>query len=345
MKSSLTGFKDTFREQTLDLLWRQWTTLGIAGHMADWQGAPIDPEALLLSSCTMTRYDARLFDAMLEWMEVNGRFINVQRLMRILSNEPFRGESVFRALADMTKDSVSSAKWRRSADAGKSRGKPVPLFHLSDGRPMPLVGKADSVFLEHGFLRDRYQPRRVAGPFKPQLPANLLLRLRAFLGVNARSEIIAFLLINGRGSPRSVARYTYYTPATIAKALDEMRRSGYVISHTTGRRRYHRLIPDTWRELLLGRTQSAWVVWPRLLSALEEIWIFLHNRTIDRKSPLAQASALRRLLLGSSVERFDTSIPDFTFGDVSAHPGEALIPFFTSRVVALFDHLDRIAGG
>lgn len=343
MKALLTEFRSAFLEQALDLLWRQWTALGVAGHGADWRGSPIDPEALLLCSCTIARYDARLFDVMLEWLSINGRHINVQRIKSILDSESIIGKPVFRAVAAMTRDSVSAAKWDRSADTTDVAGKPMPLFYLKDGRPMPLVGKPDAVFAKYGFLRDRYEPRKVAGAFRPEPVANLLLRLRALLGVNARAEILAFMSINGRGSPRSIARQTYYTPAAITKALDEMRDSGYVISRLEGRTRYHMLVPDAWRELLLGQSRPQWIVWPRLFNAIEKVWTFLREEKLEGKSPLAQASALRRLLLGSVLEKLDTSIPGFAFGDVSANPGEALIPFFTTRVLAAFDALRRIS--
>jgi len=344
MVALLTDFRRAFREHALDLLWRQWTTLGVAGHGRDWQGAPIDPEALLLASCTMARHDARLFDAMLEWMGVNGRYVNIQRLKRILGHESFTGGRVLQAVAAMTMDSASTAKWRLSASAPESGREPVPFFCLKNGRPMPLVGEPDATFLRYGLLRDRYEPRQVAGAFRPEPVANLLLRLRALIGVNARAEIMAFLSVNGRGSPRSVARHIYYTPATVTKTMNEMRDSGYLISRMEGRRRCHKLVPDAWRELLLGKTAPVWVVWPRLLSALEDLWVFLLERDLDGKSPLAQASALRRMAVGSFVEKLDMSIPDFAFGDVSTHPGEALIPFFTARVVETFDHLHRVAG-
>jgi len=340
MKTLLADYRTTFREQALDLLWRQWIAMGVAGHGAAWQGAPIDPEALLLSTCTMARYDARLFDAMLEWMAVNGRYINVQRLTRMLSNEAFCGARVFGAIAAVTRDSVSSAKWACSSDAPCDHEAPVPLFRLSDGRAMPLVGEADNLFREYGFLRDRYALRQVVGVFRPEPVSNLHLKLRALFGVNARSEIIAFLLVNGRGSPRSMARDTYYTAVTVTKALSEMRDSGYVISRMEGRRRYHKFVPDTWRELLLGGRRPIWIAWPRLLRAIEEIWNFLGDDDLDEKSPLAQASALRRLLLGSTVEKLDTSLPDFAFGNPLAYPAETLIPFFTARITDLFGQLN-----
>ena len=37
----------------------------------------------------MGRYDARLFDAVLEWLRINARFVNVERIKRMLKEEAF----------------------------------------------------------------------------------------------------------------------------------------------------------------------------------------------------------------------------------------------------------------
>jgi DNA-binding transcriptional ArsR family regulator len=244
----------------------------------------------------------------------------------------------------MTKDPASSAKWARSAKTTHlPSDKPDPLFYLKDGRPLPVVGEMDPVFAAHGFLRDRFEPRGVAQSFRPEPASNLLLRLRAFLGVNARCEILSYLLLNRRGSPRSIARDCGYYSATISKALAEMGESNYVIFRVEGRHRYYTLIPDTWRKLLMGDASPTWLIWPRLFSALEQIWLFLWRADLEHLSPLAQASALRRILLDKTVEKINGSGLDFTFGDVSAYPGEAIIPFFTDRMTALFDALGLAA--
>ena len=80
MPNQLIDFRRQFLNRILDLVWRQWTTAGIAGRAELWTGSVIDPEALFLFSSTISRYDARLFDAIQEWLSVNGNFINVQRL-------------------------------------------------------------------------------------------------------------------------------------------------------------------------------------------------------------------------------------------------------------------------
>jgi hypothetical protein len=193
-----------------------------------WRGSLIDPESLLLITCTVGRYDARMFDAMVEWMGINGRYINVQRLKRIMASEQFAGEQVVRAVAAMTRDSVSAAKWSGTAKPGEvkpgeAEAPPCPLFFLSNGKPMPVQQEPDPIFCAHGLLRTRYETRNVAQLFRPEPVCNLLLRLRAFLGVNARCEIIAYLLLHEKGSPGPLARDAYYFPLTISKAMAEMR--------------------------------------------------------------------------------------------------------------------------
>ncbi len=340
MKTSLITYRADFRDRVLDLLWRQWTTLGVAGYGEQWHGSPIDPEALLLLTCTAGRYDARLFDAMVEWVGLNGQYINVQRLKRIISTEEFAGERVVRAIAATASDSVSSAKWATTS-AARGGESPTPLFFLKDGRRLPIAKAHDPVFEEHGLLRDKYEPRGVVQKFRPEPVANLILRLRAFLGVNARCEIIAYLLLNEQGSPGSLARDAYYFPFTISKAMAEMRDSGYLISRINGRRRDHRLVPETWRELLLGDRRVPWIVWPRLFRAIEVLWEFLWADDLRGKEPLAQASSLRRVLLKSVVDRTETCGMDFACGDISAHPGEDLLPFAIERTTELLDLVER----
>ena len=130
-----------------------------------------------------------------------------------------------------------------------------------------------------------------------------------------------------------MAKDCYYFPATISKALAEMNRSGYVISRAEGRHRFYKLVPDMWKELLVGDDSNiSWVVWARLFSALEQIWLFLDQRDLGGKSPLAQASSLRRVLKQRVISQLERSGPAFTFGDDSAYPGEQLTPYFVAQM-------------
>lgn len=342
MQNLLKNFRTEFLDRLLDVLWRQWTALGVSGRGQSSTTAPIDPDALLLFSCTVARYDARLFDAMIEWLAINGRFINVQRIKRMLKDEIFTGERVLRAVAAITSKSENEAKWTRMMAAGEAKKRKETLFFLKNGAVLPVVQEPDPTFARYGFLRDRFQERGVAETFPPQPPSNLLLRLRALLGVNARCEIFQFLLLNARGSPRAMAKDCYYYPATISKALAEMSQSGFVVSRTEGRHRYCTLVPETWRELFLGSaSRTSWVVWARLFSALERVWLFLDQTDRTSQTPLAQASSLRRILKSSVTTQLDRSGAVVVFGDDSAHSGESLIPFFVARMRTILEWTER----
>lgn len=339
MKKRLPDFRQELLDRLLEIAWRQWTTAGVSGHGTPWTGSVIDPEALLLFSTTIGRYDVRLFDAVQEWLRVNGQFINIQRLKRVLREERFAGEPILTPITAAASTSVNRAKWSQIASDPPNPGdQPEPLFYLESGEPLPVVRDHDPLFAEYGFIRDRFEERGVAEAFRPELPGNLLLRLRALLGVNARCEVFEYLLVNGVGSPRAIASDCYYYPATISKAMGEMSRSGFLVSRTQGRRRLYSLTPDTWSDLFLDNgTKMTWVVWPRLFSALEQVWLFLDDRGLADRSSLEQASSLRRLLTGGVISQLERSLPGFILGDHAIHRAETLIPFFITRLTAALD--------
>ncbi len=336
MATQLKNFRRELRDRLLDIAWRQWTTAGVAGRAEPWSGSVIDPEALLLFSCTIARHDPRLFDAIQEWLRVNGQFINVQRLKRIVREESFSGESVLRAMAAVTRDSNNQAKWAQVInETPRAEEKTEPLFYLESGDPLPVVREPDTQYAEYGFSRDRFDERGVAGPFRPEVAANLILRLRALLGVNARCEVFEYLLVNRTGSPRAMASDCYFFPATISKTMAEMERSGFLISRTEGRRRLYSLTPETWEQLFFpSGERPEWIVWPRVFSALDQIWVFLNDSELYSRTAIEQASSLRRLLTGGVITKLERGRPGYVFGDIQAHPGEELIPLFVDRLRA-----------
>ena len=83
MVQSLKEFKNSYIELLLTFLWRQWSALGVAGYADTQDRWSIDLEALLIFTCSIGRYDPRLFDEVLDWIDKNGDLINVQRLKKI----------------------------------------------------------------------------------------------------------------------------------------------------------------------------------------------------------------------------------------------------------------------
>ena len=307
MKQSLTTFRDQVRDKLLAFLWRQWSALGVAGHAKTNDPWAIDPEALLLLTATVGRHDARLFDEVLDWLDVNGTFINVQRLRRIQQTEGFAGLPVLAGIAGVIGRGAQAVKWKNLATV-ESVGEPQPLFFLPDYRPLPVLGEPDPVFARVGLLRDPAKPRGYAQPFFPNERTALILQLRALLGVNARAEIIQYLLTHEAAHPAEIARQAYYFKKTVQDALVDMHRSGVVEVRTFGREKHYWLVPEPWARLLHRDDEGKmpfWISWPAVFIALERIWLKLLDPTLDDLDPRVLAVELRKLLadIRPAVER------------------------------------------
>src|SRR4030066_2376816 len=78
------NFRQLFLDNILSFLWRQWSALGVLGEARAEDPWIIDPEPLLLFSLEMGRYEPRLFDEVLDWLVINGTWVDLQRLRGIL---------------------------------------------------------------------------------------------------------------------------------------------------------------------------------------------------------------------------------------------------------------------
>lgn len=320
MDPSLTSFREEYLRLVLRFLWRQWSALGVAGQAETGDAWAIDPEALLLLTCTIGRYDPRLFDEVIDWMTTNERFINVQRLKSILDKEGFKGNTVvpvLGAIAGTMKRQGRRSKWARLAQHPKDEPEERYLFRLPDNSALPLAGEPDPVFREYGWLRNPLELRGLSRDFPPGAKPCLWLRLRALFGVNARCEILLYLLIAGRGNAADIARQTHYFQRTIQDALAELASSGLLASERLGREKLYWLKGvDKWEELLgLSGAEMQWICWAPLFAALESIWLCIQTDGFDRIPPMLQMSLLRNLVrtdVGSKLVRsgLNVSLPD-----------------------------------
>ena len=147
MKTSLQQFRDDYLEMLLRFLWREWTTLGVAGQERGALRHVVDPEALLLFTCSLGRYDQRLFDEVLDWLTKNGRFLNVQRMKNILGKEDFGGGKVLSAVADWLSQQSDPMKWKLLAKMDGQTSESQSLFYLSNGRALPLAHRHPDVIM------------------------------------------------------------------------------------------------------------------------------------------------------------------------------------------------------
>jgi hypothetical protein len=76
-------FRAELRELLLELHWRQWCALGVAGQVEPEKHWVVDLEALLVSVSRFEQADSRLLKRTREWLHMNRDWVSTPRLRRI----------------------------------------------------------------------------------------------------------------------------------------------------------------------------------------------------------------------------------------------------------------------
>jgi hypothetical protein len=311
METSPTNFRQAYRDLLLQFLWRQWSALGVSGYAKS--GAPwaVDPEALLLFSTDIARYDPRLFDEILDWLQNNADNLSLQRLTRMQKDYRFGNPTVLSAIASRLCQNSAHNKWKVLAQGSltkrieKPTTAPQPLFPTAGH-----ISEADPDFLEWGWQRSPVRYRGLSVRRSPDQPATFLLKLRSLFGRQSRAEVIAWLLANESGHPAEIARQTGYFPRSVQLTLNELEQSGHIRSLRYGREKHFSIIHEEWRFLATWRKQSnmphgfpQWIVWPARFEALDRVHLTLSDPEWENRSIHMQAIQLRKALDFSALTR------------------------------------------
>ena len=341
MDTSFLEFRAYILDRLLDLLWRQWSALGVPGRTTTEERRIVDPESLLLLSMTIGRYDARLFDEILDWLVVNGAFLNVQRLRNLVKRFDFQSQAQLSAISELLmKKSNDPLKWKRLASPRSPRN-PEPLFFLKSGKPIPMPDEKAPEFSAYGLMRGPIKLRGHALPFPTKGMPSLLLRLRALLGVNARCELFCLLAAAEEIHPSDVARQTGYSPRTVQNTLAEMARSGGVQMRSGNRDKWYSLNSGVLDSLLKPEgSPTPWVNWAPLFRALEMLWIRVIDPKRENLDPLTLASEWRRL--GKEIRPL---LADAGWGrqleDDTSFRGVEYSAVFIRNIEGILDQLDQ----
>jgi hypothetical protein len=304
MTTSFQASRDKLLGRFLDLLWHQWSTLGVAGQRGGDGDRIIDPEALLLATTRFGRYDSRLLDEVIDWLTSNGKRINLQRLRRLHEEWPVADQRVLAAISGVLAKQATMRKWKSLSNLPPADGSPEPLFVGLDGSVQPVFDTPDPDFLRCGLLRDPLERRGMSRLPDPRRAANLLCCLRALFGVNARAEIIAWLLTHESGHPAAIARDTGYFSKSVQHTLNEMEDSGHIRSRREGREKIFWLKPGDW-DFLITWSQPprfpTWVAWMPVFSGITTFVTALSEPGLDDLPEKVQAIQLRQAL--------DTAMP------------------------------------
>lgn len=274
--------------------------MGLAGYGRDGSEEMIDPEALLLFSTHIARHDSRLFDEILDWLHTNGSWINLQRLGTLHKEESLGESTVLAGIADSLSKNSAHQKWkllvrRVGEPSSESADMPEKLFPS-----IPILKEPDPIFLKHGLLRGGIELRGMSQSPRTDQAATFLFKLRALFGMQARAEVMAWLLANQQGHPAEIARQTGYFRGSIQNVLNDLSMSGHVGAVRIGREKSFSILrQDEWRFLLTWQDANGfpqWINWAPLFSAIQIFLDALGKPEIDEKSENFQAIQLREAL-------------------------------------------------
>lgn len=340
---SLTASRDSLGQAILGLLWAQWTELGAGGTKGTARSL-IDPEALLLATTVFGRYDARLFDAVLDWLGEYSDVLDVTRLRRIRSHSAYGDDRLLAALVDFMRVESSHGKWSGAAGAmeageGRTAYAPEELFLTLEGEPLPTIGQADEFFGTHGLERARRVPRAISAAPDLRRPALARLRLRTLVGHGVRAEVLLYLATHDHAHGRLISQRAAYSQRQVAEYLSALSAAGYAEGWGEGRTVQYRLQPHI-REAL-GNDTVPYIDWLRAYEFITGLWA-----TITEASTHADAyEASVRLRSGLEaamelpVEGLALSLPA-----PGQHPGGTLVEHAVGYVDSVVQVLEELSG-
>ena len=215
MELSLKEFKEKFYNDLLEIHWRHWTALGVASHVIPEKTWIIDLEPLIISTLTMGLQDKRLLSSSIEWLIKNGEWINLSRLKRIVKvfSERFPGLKEPPFCPEILELFVDT--------------------YNKTARYKIKLGKLDSyeeeyVINEHKNFFNAFKIRNVTTEPKLNHSSLMQLLLRSILGVDARTEILIYLLVKESGNSNSIAKEIFYSQKNVYTILERWSRAQMV---------------------------------------------------------------------------------------------------------------------
>ena len=280
-------YKQQLFEIILDLLWKQWTALGIPGQVAVHESEMIlDPEALLIFSAGFARYDQRLYDLILDWLLNHSSQMNIQRLKALHAKAEWKDTASLGYICAVISE-TDPGRWRKMADSYSSKDtkQASALFRDCNDESEAFIPQRDLLALHCGFSRNiRQYSNKIPDSF-PKTPATLLLQMRGLFGISARAETILKMLTSHLCKVQDIVDYSGFTWKSIQDVLAELIAGGFVSSiDGSGRgKQYYLTNPKKLMRLFDIQTPHFWN-WMNLYDAIGLFWEVCSNPLLKNVS-------------------------------------------------------------
>ena len=284
---SVRKFKSDLLDSILTLLWEQWTQFGVAGAVNSKDDWVLDPEALLIFSAHFARYDQRLYDLVIDWLQCNGESINLPRLKALLK----RFDHADRKSLGFIAASVKSKKWQPLAKSLLPKGSGVETMFFGN----EFVPKPDETALRYGLKRNQYVQSNKVMPFASTGNASLLLRLRGAFGMSARAEAILTMLNKEFCRIQDVADAGGFSWKAASDVLDELCTSGVAVTLDKSKRGRSYFLKDsnTMHKLFEIETVK-FPDWLTIFDMLSVVWHCISNPRLAEVSERTAVGELQR---------------------------------------------------
>ena len=275
----------TGEDHLLSFVWSLWAELGVSGWQRNHREFAIDPEMLVLLTAWLRDRDPRLRDEATDWCIRYGQFISAARLKNLL----------------------------RTSNLGSSEG--WPEFAATVNTNSPWRWPADQA-----------QPRDLAPSGKSGIgsferTSLIYLRVRAFMGVGARAEIVRLFSNepHDRLGVAQIASHIGYSKRNTAEALDGLEMAG-VMQSIRVRNRFEYTAADPGRLLAsVGALPSWFPAWTSVAPAIVTIVEFL-ERAGDLSDSVASVESVTLVRgLADDLAVWGVPIPHLVMADEPAH--------------------------
>lgn len=232
MKTQLKTIKLAFRQAVLSHLWRHWKVLGVkADGSAGGKTYAIDPEPFLLLSLECAREDPRMFDEIMNWLVVNGQWINTQRLVNLNSEDRLCSINVLGGVAKVISEH-GITNWNAvvaRCKEGVQKGEKEALFRQI-GQPVAMRAvHGDEFFEEFHLYRSKLHLSNKSARIPFDNPENLIFKLRAMFGLNTRADLIGSLLFSESKNAYQLAKHLGFSQRAVLDSLETLVLAGVLV--------------------------------------------------------------------------------------------------------------------
>ncbi|MFC2149164.1 hypothetical protein ACFLQ8_00510 [Candidatus Auribacterota bacterium] len=315
MKISPDSFKKELQDKLIELHWKQWAALGLSSNVKEQSKRFIDLESLILSTLLVGKFDKRLLGESIGWILKNRKYINLSRLKSLgkyflekieYSNVPMIIEGLIGLIE----------KIQRAADC--------------------KTGSIDIDPVSHSFPEEYSQTIRNAvlknSVVEPQVnkTASMQLRLRCIFGVNARVEIMLYLMTLKEGNSNRIAKEIFYNQKIVYRILESWSEAGFLGRQKKRRETLYSLQDGSkFVKSISGGEKFHYINWGEFFAFFDNLLLVLDAEQWSSDAYLVSSSFRNVIEEAITTGRYF----DITYPDIKLYQGDSLFSPFASKTL------------